>query len=286
MGSRGRSIRLRIYVLVAIPLITMLGLFGYVAHTSVTNWLNLDRAPSLIQATSEPLTNFVNVLQAERRAAVVYLSQPNAANLGSYQTAVTATKNGAQQLAVALNSPGTKNSSTPQEDTAIAKMTAQIDGMTPLRTSVTAKKMAPLDALAAYTNVIAGQGAVLQAEASSIADAGPALQGFGLISAVNTQEDVSEQDAVLASALASKSLTGPDRVAFSNAGGRLQDDTLTYEQLLTPAELKSYNATLNGLTPAAMQSDLTTIQQAVPAGIPLKEMEQQGLNSGTWQLLA
>ena len=44
MGSRGLSIRLRIFILVAIPLITMLGLFGYVTYTSVTNWLNLDRA--------------------------------------------------------------------------------------------------------------------------------------------------------------------------------------------------------------------------------------------------
>ncbi len=94
MGSRGRSIRLRIYILVAIPLITMLGLFGYVAYTSVTNWLNLDRAPTLIQETSEPLTNFVNLLQAERRAAVVYLSQPNAANLSGFQGAVSVTKNG------------------------------------------------------------------------------------------------------------------------------------------------------------------------------------------------
>ena len=38
MGSRGRSIRLRIYFLVAIPLVTMLCLFGYVAYTSVTSW--------------------------------------------------------------------------------------------------------------------------------------------------------------------------------------------------------------------------------------------------------
>src|SRR5215471_5632594 len=85
MGSRGRSIRLRIYFLVAIPLITMLGLFGYVAYTSVTNWRNLDRAPSLIQATAIPITNFVSFLQAERRAAVVYASQPSAANLAAYQ---------------------------------------------------------------------------------------------------------------------------------------------------------------------------------------------------------
>ena len=285
MGSRGRSIRLRIYFLVAIPLITMLGLFGYVAYTSVTNWLNLDRAPSLIQSTSEPLTNFVNVLQAERRAAVVYLSQPDAANLGTFQAAVTATQKGAEQLSVAMNSSGTKSSSTPAEDAAIAQMTTQINGMTSLRAAVTAKKLAPLDALAKYTDIIAGQGAVLQAEAESITSAAPVLQGFGLISAVNTQEDMSEQDAVLASALASGSLTGPDRVAFSNAVGRQQDDTLTYQQLLTPAELATYNATINKLAPATVRSDLNTIQEAVPAGIPLSVMEQQGLNSATWQVL-
>ena len=126
---------------------------------------------------------------------------------------------------------------------------------------------------------------MLQAEAESITSAAPVLQGFGLISAVNTQEDMSEQDAVLASALASGSLTGPDRVAFSNAVGRQQDDTLTYQQLLTPAELATYNATINRLAPKTVQDDLTTLQEAVPAGIPLSEMEQQGLSAATWQVL-
>ena len=56
MGSRGRSIRLRIYFLVAIPLITMLGLFAYVAYTSINYWLTLDKAPSLIKATDVPMT--------------------------------------------------------------------------------------------------------------------------------------------------------------------------------------------------------------------------------------
>ena len=285
MGSRGRSIRLRIYFLVAIPLITMLGLFGYVAYTSVTNWLNLDRAPTLIQETSEPLTNFVNTMQTERRAAVVYLSQPNAANLGSFQSAVNETKRGALQVDAALTSSATKDASTPAETTAIKAMIAQIDGMTGLRSEVTAKKLAPLDALAAYTNIIAGQGAVLQTEANSIQDSAPVLQGLGLISAVNTQEDVSEQDAVMASALVSGSLTPEDRVAFSNAGGRLQADTLSYQQLLTPTELTTYNNTVNQLAPKAVQTNLANIQQAVPAGIPLSALEQQGLSPQSWQLL-
>ena len=285
MGSRGRSIRLRIYILVAIPLITMLGLFGYVAYSSVNNWLNQDRAPTLILETSEPLTNFVNVLQTERRAAVVYLSQPNAANLGSFQSAVTTTQKGAQQVEAALTSPATKSASTPEETAAIGKVLAEVNNMTGLRAQVTGKKLPPLGALEAYTNIIAGQAVVLQAEANSILNSAPAIQGLGLISAVNTQEDVSEQDAVLASALVSGSLTAEDRVAFSNAVGRLQSDTLSYQQLLTPAELKTYDNLFNKLAPAVIQQNMTKVQQAVPGGATLAQMQQGGLSPATWQLL-
>ena len=117
---------------------------------------------------------------------------------------------------------------------------------------------------------------MLQAEASSISDAAGVEQGLGLISAVNTQEDVSEQDAVLASALVSGSLTADDRVAFGQAAGRQQDDTLLYQQLFTPAELKTYDATLNALAPTAVQSNLTTIQQAVMSGAPLQRDRAAG----------
>ena len=285
MGSRGRSIRLRIYFLVAIPLITMLGLFSYVAYTSVSSWLNQDRAPSLIKATSEPLTNFVNLLQAERRAAVVYLSHPDSTNLNAYQSAILVTKNGAIQLAAALDSPGTKSSTTPAETVAINKMTAQVGNMGPLRASVTARKLAPLDALEAYTNVIASQGAVLIAEANSIQAAAPVVQGLGLISVVNTQEDMSEQDTVLAGALAGGSLTGPGRVAFSQAAGRQQGDTLNSQQLLTPAEVKVYTGTMDKLAPMSLQNNLTSVQQAVQAGVPLAVLEQQGLSAPAWQSL-
>ena len=53
MGSRGRSIRLRIYFLVAIPLIAMVGLLAYVVTTTVYNAVSLDRAPNLVNATAD-----------------------------------------------------------------------------------------------------------------------------------------------------------------------------------------------------------------------------------------
>ena len=87
MGSRGRSIRLRIYFLVAIPLIAMVGLLAYVASTTVNNAVNLDRAPNLINATSLPTAEFINLLQSERAAAVIYLFQPTPDNLAAYDNA-------------------------------------------------------------------------------------------------------------------------------------------------------------------------------------------------------
>src|SRR5487761_886360 len=286
MGSRRRSIRLRIYFLVAIPLITMLGLFGYVAYTSVTNWLNLDRAPSLIQATSIPITNFVTFLQAERRAAIVYESQPSAANLAAYQSTVTATKNGLAAFEGVVNSPATTHNATASETAALAKMVTDVTSMGGLRAEITAKKLSPIPTFEAYSEIVADQDNVFQSQAASMTDTSASSQGLGLISAVNAREDLSEQDAVLAGALAANSLTGPDRAAFGQAAGRQFDDTQLYERLLTPGELSSFNATMNQMAPpATIQSNLTKVQDAVEADIPLAAMQQQGLSPATWQLL-
>jgi signal transduction histidine kinase len=285
MGSRGRSIRLRIYFLVAIPLITMLGFFGYVAYTSVTNYTNLDRAPVLIRATSEPLTQFVSLLQNERRAAVTYLARPGAAGLTAYRAAVQATGNGEQALRGVLSSSATRDNATPAETAAISAMVSDVTGMTALQAAVAGGKVSALKAFAAYTKVITDQDAVFQAETGSMTQTVASTQGFGLISAVNAREDLSEQDALLAGALAAGSPTGPERVAFSEAAGRQADDTLLFRALFTPAELATYNTVMNAMVPAALQSDLAQVQQGVEAGLPLTALEAGGLSPTSWEQL-
>jgi signal transduction histidine kinase len=285
MGSRGRSIQLRMYFLVAIPLITMLGLFGYVAYTSVNNFLNLDRAPSLIRTTSIPITNFVSLLQAERRAAIVYESQPSAANLAAYQSTITASKKGLTAFEGVVNSSTTKGDATAGETAALAKMVSDVTGMSGLRAEVSANKISPINTLLAYSEIIADQDNVFQAQAASMTDTVASSQGLGLISTINAREDISEQDAVLAGALAANSLTGPERAAFGQAAGRQFEDTQLYQKLLSPAELTDFNATLNKLAPASIQSDLTKVQDAVEADVPLATMEQQGLTPANWLTL-
>ena len=147
MGSLGRSIRLRIFCLVAIPLIAMVGLLAYVASTSINNVINLDRAPHLISATSSPTADFVRYLQDERAAAVIYLFQPTPADLTAYEAAVTATEADQPKLLAALKSPGTKSSETPAEVRGINVVVAGLSRLSTLRGAVANRVITPLQAL-------------------------------------------------------------------------------------------------------------------------------------------
>jgi signal transduction histidine kinase len=285
MRSRGRSIRLRIYFLVTIPLVMMVALAGIFSYTSITTWLNLARAPGLINATSVPITQLVNLIQTERRAGIVYLSQPDSSNLRAYQSAVAATRADATSLSTALNSGSTKSSENAQEAAAIGKLVTDVNGMSKLREAVQARKMAPLETLAAYTNVIIDAPAVFESMATSLTNTTVASQGLALIGTVNAHEDLSEQDAVLAGALAAGSLTPAERVVFDQAAGRQQDATALFTTLFSPSVVAEFNTTLNKLAPQAVQKQVTTVQQAVEGGATIPQLEAQGLNSAAWQQL-
>src|SRR6516164_8279409 len=113
MGSRGRSFRLRIYFLVAIPLVAMVGLLAYVVGTSVNNAISLDRVPNLINASGIPAAKFGVFVESERAAAVVYLFDPTAANRTAYQAAIAATNKAEPAFTAAMTSPavvGTESS--------------------------------------------------------------------------------------------------------------------------------------------------------------------------------
>ena len=70
-GRRGPSIRRPLYLLVAVPLLTVIGLYGFVLYTTVGDAINLDRAPALINATSVPAAQFNVNIQNERKASMV-----------------------------------------------------------------------------------------------------------------------------------------------------------------------------------------------------------------------
>ena len=214
MGSRGRSIRLRIYFLVAIPLVAMVGLLAYVVGTSVNNAINLDRVPNLINATSLPAAKFVVLVQNERAAAVVYLFQPTPANLAAYDAAVKATDADKPTFLAAMDSPGTKGSETPDEAKAISVLIVGLNQMQTLRGAVTNRAVSPLQALGGYSAGIQNELKLFLAEADSLTNATAAAQALGLIATVSAREALSQEYALLSGVLAGNRITQADRAAF------------------------------------------------------------------------
>jgi len=281
MGSRGRSIRLRIYFLVAIPLVAMIGLLAYVAGTSINNAIDLDRAPSLINATSLPTAKFVSYLQTERAAAVVYLFEPSAANLQAYNAAIAATNGDEAAFVAAMNSPATVKSETASEYQAITGVVSGVDQLGTLRTAVKAQALSPLAAVTAYSQGIAAEPKLFLVIANSESDTSQLGQAMGLIATVQAREQLSQEDALLSGMLAGVRMTAKDRVALTGMAATRQADTQYADDILSPANLASYNASLAGS--GSMQQDLANVEQAIAAGAPVAQLP---VTQAQWQQLA
>src|SRR5580658_2597769 len=281
MGSRGRSIRLRIYFLVAIPLVAMIGLLAYVAGTSINNAIDLDRAPSLINATSLPAAKFGSFLQTERAAAVVYLFAPDPNNLQAYETAITGTDQNEPAFVSAMTSKATVSSETPVEAKAISAIIGNLSQLTALRAGVKARALSPLQALGLYSQGLAAQPKLFLIEANSVSDTAQLGQALGLIATVQAREQLSQEDALLAGMLAGQRITTQDRVAFTQMAATRQADLQYADNLLSPANLASYNATLSGS--GSMQANLASVEQTITAGTPVQEL---GITLPQWQHLA
>jgi len=280
MESRGRSIRLRIYFLVAIPLIALVGLLAYVAGTTISNAVSLDRAPNLVNATAVPAAQFGTYLQAERAAAVLYLFQPTAANLAAYETTTAATDRAEPAFLAAMNSQGTTGTENSEGAKAVSSMVSGLSALPALRNAVKARAISPLDALGAYSQGITTQIKLFLTQTESVTLNNEQIQAVGLIATVQAREQLSQEDALLAGMLASKRITIRNRIAFNDLAATRQADAAYANYILSPVNLATYDASMTGSAP--MQQDLTGIEQAMAAGAPIAKLP---VTQAQWQEL-
>jgi signal transduction histidine kinase len=279
MGSRGRSIRLRIYFLVAIPLVVMFGMLAYLVVTTVNDAVSLDRAPSLITGTAEPAATFISLLQDERRAAVVYLAAPTAANGQAYSAAIAATDRGEQDFSKAMSSSATVGSQSGTEAQEISDLTGDLARLGSIRSTVQHRQVTPLAAFTAYGDPISDEPRLFVSEADSVTtNVLHAGQSLGIIATAQAREGLSEEDALLAGALAAHKMSLAARGAFDRAAAQRRVDLGNAESVLNQADLAAFTAPLNQ-SPADQQR-LVAIEQALAVGTPIARL---GLTPAAWQ---
>src|SRR5690349_1268651 len=270
MGSRGRSIRLRIYFLVAIPLIAMAGLLAYAAGTSIANAIDLDRVPNLVNASGIPAAKFGLVLQNERAAAVVYLFAPDAANLAAYQQAVSATDKATPAFTAAMTSHRVLGSESPAGARQIQVILGGLKQLPTLRQAVQGRALSPLAALGAYSQGPAATIKLFLIQTNTVTSTSQHSPAIGLIATVQAREQLSQENALLAGMLAGRRITSADRVAFADMVGARQTYLHNVNDLLDPPSLAAWNAKQAGSQDA--QQQLGGIEQALIAGTPVTKL--------------
>src|SRR5271165_2041069 len=264
-GRRGPSIRRPLYFLVAIPLLTVLGLYAFVLYTTVGDAINLDRAPTLINETSVPAAQFDTNIQNERKASLVYLAAPTAANRAQLEAAQAATVRAFPAFQAKMTGPATAQAATTAEETVIKQMLASIAGLSDVRQAVLAGAITPAQAFGAYSNILKQEMQLFIQENASLTNASAATQSLAIVNSTESGEFLSQEDALVSASLAAHQLAPAARIQITQLAGARQ---AMYQAAITRLDapgLAVFSAQMNTYAPTATQSALMQLEDAIAA---------------------
>jgi signal transduction histidine kinase len=264
-GRRGPSIRRLLYFLVTVPLLTVIGLYAFVLYTTVGDAVNLDRAPNLINETSVPAAQFDINIQNERKASMVYLAAPTAANRATLQAAQAATTQAFPSFQAKMAAPATTGAATTAEETVIKQMLASIQGLNGIRQAVIQRAIAPDQVFGAFSNILIQEVHLFTEENASLTNAIAATQSLAIINSTESGEFLSQEDALVSASLAAHRLAPATRIQVTQLAGARQAMYQAAVSRLNAPDLAVFNAQMNSYAPAATQSTMTQLENAVAA---------------------
>jgi hypothetical protein len=265
MASRGQSVRRSIYFLVAVPLITVIGLFAFVATTTVRNAINLDREPALTNATAVPAADFVADVEAERRAAAIYLADRTAGSSAQLAAAQQTTLKAEPTFRAAMTSPSTRHSANASEMRAIDALLSDVNGLTALRASIGSGSISQQAAIAAFSMIVSDEIQLFLQETGSVANAPEAAQSLALIQTIQARNYLEQEDSVLSAALTAGSLTSADRAQFTELAGQRRAAYADAISRFDPTYLAAFMSGYKKYAPADAIPSLTALEDTVAA---------------------
>ncbi|WP_433220064.1 nitrate- and nitrite sensing domain-containing protein [Microtetraspora malaysiensis] len=213
MGSRNRSIRFKIFLLLLLPLLTLSALWGFVLNLTVGDGLALVRAGALYDSIGVPSTDLGLQVQAERALAADALS--------SGQTASTAlsiqqqkTNTSVDKFTKAAKSEDARASMGEDVVAPVDTLVKGLGRLTSIRESVALGKYTRLDALTAYNELMDDLFDVYSRLVSlpdlGVHEQGQAMQAMGV-----AYEMTAREDALIRGALSRGQMSQQEHNAFS-----------------------------------------------------------------------
>jgi signal transduction histidine kinase len=263
MGFRLRSIRQRIFLLVLLPVLSLIGLYIFATSISAQNALSLTRAAAVKNAVQAPISAFLAQIDAERPMAMSYLSSPTGAHLATLEVQKSKTTTAAATLQAALTSANTSSHASVAEKQAISTLLNDLSGLPALRSQIASQIIPKSRAFATYNSTVADSYQVLNEAISQQKNSTLATQGLAVNRMSRSAELLLQENALLVGDVAARSFPGADRQAFTELVGArrtLYNATLPdlnqpyrayYQRAVTPMELGTLSTLENSVIASA-----------------------------------
>ena len=259
MGLRHRSIRLRIFLLVAIPILSLVGLYVFAATITASDALNLARSRTLKDTIGTPVGNLEAQIDLERMQAVVYLAAPVPSNLAALHAQEAKTEQSQKAFTDAVNSAA--SSAGPAEKQAIAVLVKDTAGLAALRSKIVSLAITRPEVISAYAAINFAADEVLNQTILQESNVPLVTQSLALVRAGKSEELLLEESALLNGDAIARTFSQADRQQFTELAGAHRT---MYTQALPDLEPAYRAYFLKDISPQASAA-LTALENKVIA---------------------
>jgi signal transduction histidine kinase len=216
---RHRSIRLRIFLLVAIPILALIGLYAFAATTTASAALSLARSRTVKNVTGLPIGRLETQIAAERLLAVVYLAAPVPQDLAALRAQQRKTDQAESVFRSAVTSATAMASQSRQEKQAVTAMLKDLAGLAGVRSDITSRAISRPQAIDSYGNIIAAIDNVLNQLILEQTNVPLVSQGLALVNMGKSEEALLHEDALLTGDMLARSFSTAERQEFTELVG-------------------------------------------------------------------
>lgn len=210
MRFRGKSIRRKIVALLLVPLVSLTALWGFATAITGQEAFQLLGVAYVIDKVGYPVEDVVRVIQKERRQTLVVIGDPRA----STATSELAKRRGATdemvaKIAADASDPNVADELTPLAAQRLNSILEALHGVGALRGAVDAGSLNTSQALELYNRLVDPCYEFLM-NLHALENVEMDKQGRALVGITRARETLSREDAVIASALASRNVGQED----------------------------------------------------------------------------
>src|SRR5918992_6100357 len=253
-----RSVRFKIVLLLLVPFVALSALWAFAASLTLGEGLNLRNVETVQDHLGYPSGALGSALQAERRLSLVYLGGGDPHVRASLESQRLVTDRQMELFKRLAGEKDVQNVADREQKRWASEVLRRLDSLNASRRAVDVGSAARPQAFATYSQIISGING-LQASLSTLRDPEVAQDAKNQVAMGRAREVLSQEDALLAGALAAKRLTpgehgefiklvGTQRYLYGEAAAELGSaDQATYRKITSSREYGRLQAAENRL---------------------------------------